>query len=140
MQNKISELRLYTVITIALLALQYGLGMAASMFTTFPEGASAPQLWAFAWAQPLIMWHIIVGSLLPLVALLLCVRAVQTKRREWVVPSVVGFVAMLAAGGAGSLFVQTQIDAYSYIMSIAFLVSFAAYFWGLYRSATQNQQ
>jgi hypothetical protein len=116
------------------LTAQYLLGMYANLFVEFPENASEGQLWEFSWSQIPLALHIIVGLLLTIGATALIARAIKTKNKIWIKSSVVGAVGIIVAAYAGARFIPTQQDFYSYLMSVGFIIAYAAYFWGLYKS------
>ena len=131
MDTKPKRLYIQAVFLILFLIIQYAFGMAANLFVQFPENASAGKLWEYAWSQTLTSAHIIIGILLVLGALVFVVRAIRSSSRAWIVPSITGLLAIIAAGASGSLFIATQNGLYSYGMSLAFLVALIAYGWGL---------
>src|SRR5258708_130926 len=119
---------------IVLLTLQYLLGMATIIFVKFPENKEAGQLWGFAWSQLPLAAHIIVGLLLFFGSLALLVKAIKAHNRNWIVSSALGFTFILIAGLAGTTFISSQKDLYSFLMSLAFIASYLSYFWGIYTS------
>jgi hypothetical protein len=119
---------------LASLVVQYLLGMAINLYVTFPEFASDGQRWEFAWKQPVVAAHIVVAIGLLIGSLSLVIRAYHRREVAWKVPALVGFLAILMAGFAGSQFIPTQNDPYSYLMAACFIGAFAAYCWGLYRA------
>lgn len=129
-----SSLNIQGAVLLSALVLQYALGMAANLFVSFPEGADEGQLWAFAWSQTLVAAHIILALLILLGAVVLFVRALIRKEGSWILFSLIGLLAVLAAGWGGATFIATQNDTYSYLMSLAFLVAAASYGWGIFAS------
>ncbi len=98
------------------LVVQYALGMYVNMFISFPENATAGQMWEFAWSQWPPATHIALAILLLLGAVLFLIRALLFKQKKWIIGSSVGLVGILAAGGSGAIFIPTQSDALSYSM------------------------
>jgi len=125
-------LKVHTLVIIGMLVLQYLLGIATNLFVTFPESGTEGQFWKFAWSQGVLAAHIILGILLMLGSLVLFVRAIAYKNKGWIVVSLIGFIAIFAAGLAGALFIPSQKDWYSMVMSISFIVALLTYFWGFY--------
>src|SRR5476651_290256 len=103
---------------------QYALGMYVTVFVSFPENADTGQSWQFAWGQPVLAAHIILAILLLIGAIVLCVRAIVYRHKTWIRASIVGLLAILAAWASGAVFVPSQAGAYSYAMSLAFLIAF----------------
>jgi hypothetical protein len=117
------------------LTLQYLLGMYTDLFVAFPEGAQGDAAWHFAETQIPLILHIILGLFLFTGAVALCVRAYRYGDKEWRIVSIVGLLAILAAVASGSEFVDSQNDAFSYSMAVAFLVAVAAYTWPFFSAA-----
>lgn len=132
--DSLRALRPHAYGMIGLLTIQYLLGMATNLFVTFPSGLSEKNSWLFAWRQPFLALHMIVGTCLLIGTLTLVVRAIKTRDRVWTIASVSAGVAIVVAYATGSLFVSTQSDTYSYLMATGFIVAILAYFWGLYQS------
>lgn len=132
--RQLRSLRIHAMALSVALIVQYALGMRVNLFISFPENAAPGDLWHFAWSQPGIAGHIVLAVLILLGALVYFVRALIYRRKPWVWSAVVGLIAVLAAGGSGAAFVSTQSDAYSYVMSIAFILALIAYGWPLIRS------
>ena len=124
--------RIYAFVIIGLLVIQYALGMVTNMFVQFPDTSDAGQLWEFARSQFATGAHILIGTLLLLGAVVFVIRAIRQHNRSWIASSVVGLIAIAAAFYGGVMFVSSQVDAYSMIMALAFIVAFLAYGWGLY--------
>ena len=116
---------------IIVLIVQYVLGMFTNLFEQFPDGNQIGQLWDFAWSQFPIAAHIIIGSVLLIGSIVFVIRAVRQKNKFWIMASVIGCFGILIAGMSGAMFIPTQNDSYSYLMSIFFLVAFLSYVFGI---------
>jgi len=125
-------LRAHVIFTIGALVLQYVLGMLTNMFVSFPDTTQPDQLWAAARSQFPSAAHILIGTLLLVSAIVFVVRAAREPQRLWLVSAVVGLIAILAAAYGGVMFTSTQVDTYSLVMALGFIVAFVAYGWGLY--------
>jgi len=128
-------LRIHSIVLMGALIVQYVLGMYVNLFLTFPNNATEGQLWEFAWSQPPLAAHIILAILILIGAIALCIRAIHYKNRRWIIASSLGLVAILAAGASGATFIPSQIDWYSYSMSIFFLAAILSYGWSLFIAA-----
>jgi hypothetical protein len=126
------SLRIQGWFLLVALVIQYALGMYVNLLVSFPETANEGQLWEFAWSQDPLAAHIILAILILLGAIVALVRALVYKNKKWVVASSIGLIAVLAAGASGASFIPSQVDLYSYSMSLAFLVAILAYAWGLF--------
>jgi hypothetical protein len=124
--------RNHAFLMIGLLVVQYILGMITNLFVQFPQTAQEGQLWAFAWTQLPEAAHIILGLLLFVSALIFVIRAVAKRNRGWMVSSAVGLIAIMTAIYGGVTFIPSQVDPYSLVMALAFIVAFLAYGWGLF--------
>ena len=106
--------------------------MINTLFVTFPDTTDRARLWAYAWTHVTEALHIILGVFMLLSAPVFLIRAIRAKHPTWVVASAFGLAGISMAFAGGALFVTTQADPYSLIMSYGFLVALVAYGWGLY--------
>ena len=127
-----SGLRIYAFVIIGFLVIQYALGMVTNMFVQFPDTSDVGQLWEFTRSQLPSGVHMWVGVLLVLSAIIFVIQSAMKKNRNWIVSSAIGLIAIAAAFYGGVMFVSTQLDAYSMVMALAFIIAFLAYGWGLY--------
>jgi len=100
---------------------------------TFPESGGPGVMWEFANHQPLVMAHVIFGTLLLIGAIAFVVMATRRKEQMWKKISWIGLLFILLAWGSGERFVTTQIDAFSFSMAIAFILAILTYLWGIFR-------
>lgn len=124
----------HSIVMVALLVLQFILGMITTLYVKFPENGQPEQLWAAANSQFASLAHIILGFLLLIVGILIIVRAVMSKDRTLVWISVAGLVSILVAIYSGSMFVTAQSDTYSLVMALGFIASLVVYGWGMFAS------
>jgi hypothetical protein len=125
------SLRIQGLFLSAALVIQYALGMYVNLFISFPQNATGGQLWEFAWSQKPLAAHILLAILILLGAIVALVRAVVYKNKRWVIANSLGLSAIIAAGLSGAAFIPSQTNAYSYSMSLTFLVAIFSYVWGL---------
>jgi hypothetical protein len=131
--RQLRGLRIQSVFLLIALVVQYALGMYVNLFISFPDTtANEGQLWEFAWAQPALATHIVLAMLILLGAIVQCIRASRSHNGTWIWSSLIGLLAVLAAGASGASFIPSQTDLYSYSMSIAFLIALVAYAWALF--------
>ena len=131
--------RLLLAAILALLGLQFLLGMLANLFVTVPAvhpGANASEyfsgvaqgvIWALGNGVAALRLHVIVGLLLFLAAIWLLVLAIAERRRGHIVVAAVGLVGIMAAGFNGASFMNYSHDFSSLLMSLGFLLATAAY-------------
>jgi len=127
-------LKTHGIVIFILLILQYLLGMFTNLFIQFPQDKHDGQLWEFAWKQIPIAAHIIIGILLLIGALVLVVRSIRQKNKQWIIISSIGAISILIAGVSGAIFIPTQTATYSFVMSLSFIIAFVSYSLGIYRS------
>lgn len=128
------SLRSHAYGMVGLLIVQYLLGMATNLFVQFPDGLNEGQSWEYAWRQSFLALHIIIGFSLFLGTVALIVRSVRVKVRLWTISSGIAGAAIFAAMGAGSLFIPSQRNVYSFVMATCFIIALLAYGWGLYKT------
>lgn len=138
------RLRVLMALALLLLVVQFLVGMLVNLYVTVPAvhpGTNADNYFAgvaqgVAWALGHSMFnlrlHVIIGLLLFLDALALVVFAINSRRRAWIVSSVVGLLGIMAAGFNGASFMNYGHDFSSLFMSIGFLITVIAYTLGLY--------
>lgn len=119
---------------IAVLLIQYVLGIFSNLFIQFPQGEKDGQLWEFAWRQLPLALHIIVGILLLIGSIVFIIRSILLKDTTWIIVSTISCIAILLAGVSGAIFIPSQSNIYSLSMAIFFIVALFSYFWGVYQS------
>lgn len=127
-----------------LLAIQFLVGMLVNLFVVVPAahpGTNAPNYfvgvaqgvaWALGNTVAALRLHVIVGLLLFLDALALIALAIASRRRAWIVSSLLGLLGIMAAGFNGASFMNYGHDFSSLFMSIGFLTAVIAYALGFY--------
>jgi len=138
-----SRLRMLTAIILVLLAAQFLVGMLVNLFVQVPAvhpGANAPEYfsgvvqgvaWALLHAPLWLLVHTIVGLLLFIAALVLIGFAIATRRKAWIIVSVVGLLGIMLGGFNGASFMNYGHDFSSLLMSIGFLLAAIPYTIGL---------
>jgi hypothetical protein len=128
---------------LSLLAAQFLIGMVVNLFITVPAvhpGAQAPNYflgvvqgvaWALVHAPFWLLIHVIIGLLVFLASIFLMVISIASRRREWMIISVLGFIGIVFAGFNGASFLNYGADISSLLMSIGFLVAAVSYTIGL---------
>lgn len=131
---KKDPLKIQSYFILGFLILQYLLGMFANLFVQFPDTTNEKMLWEFSKNQWPVMTHMIITLLLVIGGIVLLIRTIRKKDKQWIIATSVGLFALLLATAAGVQFIPTQQDVYSYIMAIAFMLAFTSYGWGLYKA------
>jgi hypothetical protein len=79
-----------------------------SFGTHFPTGESSAKAWRFITHHPLLLLHLVFGSIVVGEAALLRIGAHVQRRREWIVVTTLGLVCVLIAWALGENFVAAQ--------------------------------
>jgi hypothetical protein len=119
------------------LAIQFLLGMAVNLYVAFPEDATEATNTDFASHNLLVIVHALWGLGLLIGAGTLIFRSKRQNDAVWLKASSLGGAFILLAASTGYLFVSSQNDIYSYLMSIGFLGAFLSYGWGILKSGQQ---
>ena len=137
-------LRILTLIILLLLAAQFLIGMLVNLYvTTIPPhpGVGAPEYfsgvaqavtWALVHAPLFLLVHVIVGLLLFLGSLVVLGLAIASRRRAWIVTSIIGLLGIIAAGFNGASFMNYGEPFSSLFMSMGFLLAVIPYAIGVY--------
>ncbi|HUE67743.1 MAG TPA: hypothetical protein VMP38_06140 [Candidatus Acidoferrum sp.] len=141
----------YLSILITLLV-QFMLGMATNLFVQIPTnhpGANPPEYfsgvvqsvtWAILHGPSIwLVAHAVLGLLIVLSALGLLFRTIPTRNRLAITTSVVGALAVLAAGFNGGSYLNYHQDFSSMIMATFFGVAVTAYLVGLFGLPPQQE-
>src|SRR5260221_10573720 len=113
---KKDPLKIQAHVILGILILQYLLGMFANMFVSFPDTTDKRTLWEFAKNQVAITTHMVLAALLIIGGIVLLIRAIRRKDKNWIIAGSVGLFALSLATYTGVQFIPTQQDAYSYTM------------------------
>jgi uncharacterized membrane protein SirB2 len=139
-QHRLGVLRRRTAATLALLTIQFVVGMSLNLYVTIPthhpgagsgpylSGAWASFLWSFASGLPLLIIHVVIGILLLLSAVELVVHAMRSRRgaaATWLAAG--GLLAIIFAGFNGASFLKYNLDISSMLMSVGFAVAVLCY-------------
>jgi hypothetical protein len=108
---------------VILLLAQYVLGIAYNLYGTAPTAAKAIKLFS----SPLLGAHVVLGTLLIVIAIYLVVVSVRVGIRAAVAVSVLGLVSLLAAWITGSAFAQKGTVGFSMAMGVLTAVGLLCY-------------
>ncbi len=131
-QKSQRALRTHGILMVVLLAVQYILGMINNFFVAFPQSDQAEVMWRYAASQASEIAHIILGLSLFISAVILVIRAIRAKNRDWTIASIIGLTGIMSAIYGGVTFIPSQNDQLSFVMAVAFIVALLAYGWGIY--------
>ncbi|MGH2497903.1 MAG: hypothetical protein ACRDIV_24645 [Ktedonobacteraceae bacterium] len=137
-------LRIFTLIILLLLAAQFLVGMLVNLFVVVPtnhpgahpseyfSGVVTGVLWVLGNGTLWLRLHAIIGFALLLSSLILIGLAIASRRRAWIISSIVGLLGIVAAGFNGASFLNYGENFSSLLMSIGFLVAVIPYMIGVY--------
>jgi hypothetical protein len=137
-KTRFNGLRILVIIILAILILQYVLGMVANLAgpPELPPVSALSSQFGDALNQAGIVEtvHATIGSLLPVFGILILILSLRS--RVWSVQLIgtLAFLALLVAAISGVLFVQSgfQNDTFSQWMAVSFILSLIFYFLELY--------
>ena len=121
--DKLVRLRGSSIGLVAMLVIQFILGMIYNLYGTAPTSKKSIELFS----SPLIALHVVLGILLFLAAVAHLVRAIGARHRPSVWLSAVGLVSIIGAGFAGLGFTGSGAAGASLGMSLAFALALVCY-------------
>ncbi len=112
-------------IILGLLALQFLLGVLASLYQEIPKGAEKYSVYH----QPgFILLHVIVAASLVVLAIIFLVKVVRKNLPKTILSSAIGGLGSIVVAYAGGvLFVETSNDLFSVLMALGFIGAFLPY-------------
>jgi len=121
--------RLHTLITLVALVFEFILGMYTALFIEFPDTLVDGNGWGWAMkASPIIFAHVILGTLLILLAISTLAFGFASHSKNAIISSAAGLILMLVAYLSGSTFLaNVAADNYSFAMALGFLGCMLAY-------------
>ena len=119
---------------LVLLVVEFVLGMYTALFVEFPDSLANGNAWAWSMSQsPVVLLHIIVGTLLFLAALVVLVLSFLLRSKAANVTGILGFVTIVVAYLSGSTFLSDiSQNIYSFTMSLGFIAAAVVYGVGYY--------
>jgi hypothetical protein len=131
---------------LAMLIVQFLLGMAVTLFVTIPSdhpGANPPEYfggvvtsvtWAILHGGLWLTLHTALGLVLVLAALGMLVQAIRLRGGGRITLAAIGLVGVLGAGFNGGSILNYHEDFSSMLMSVGFALAMSAYLALLYRA------
>jgi heme A synthase len=128
-QRQFRAFRLHALLTLIALVLEFILGMYTALFVEFPESLINGNAWGWSMTQsPVLLSHIILGTLMLLMSLSAFSFSIRTKNRTAIVTAVIGLIMVGIAFLSGSAFLSDiKQDGYSFSMSLGFIGAMVAY-------------
>jgi hypothetical protein len=121
--DKLVRLRGSSIGLVAMLVIQFILGMIYNLYGTAPTSKQSVGLFS----SPTIALHVILGILLFLAALAQLIRAIGARHSLSIWLSAVGLVSIIGAGFAGLGFAGSGAASASLGMSLAFALALVCY-------------
>jgi hypothetical protein len=120
---RVARLRGSSLGLVAMLILQFILGMIYNLYGTAPTSTKSIGLFS----SPTIALHVVLGILLFIAAVGHLVRSIMARHRLSIWLSAIGLLSIIGAGFAGLGFTSSGANGASLGMSLAFAVALACY-------------
>lgn len=108
---------------VILLVAQYVLGIAYNLYGAAPTATSTIK----PFSSPLLATHVVVGTLLIVIAIYLVVASIRARIPTATLISVTGLISLIAAWITGSAFTQKGTSGYSMAMGVLTAVALLCY-------------
>lgn len=112
---------------LGLLSVQFVLGKLINLFVDLPSNADKQEQMKELFSQWQYAGHIIVGTFLVILAIILVIGSFKAKHGMMKVLSVVGFAALVVASIGGRMFVDSYSSTGSLVMALGFIVAMGVY-------------
>jgi hypothetical protein len=128
-EKRLRTFRLHSLIAIIVLVLEFVLGMYTALFVKFPESLVEGNAWRWSMTHSfMVMSHVILGTVLMIIALATLGFAFAVRKRVAIITSVVALVMVALAYMSGTVFLSNiEEDAYSFAMAMGFVGAMVAY-------------
>jgi hypothetical protein len=108
---------------VILLLAQDVLGVAYNLYGTAPTATKSVKVFS----SPLLGAHVILGTLLFLLSIVVVVTSIRARERVATIASTVGVISIFAAGANGSAFAQDGASEHSMAMAVLTAVAVLCY-------------
>jgi hypothetical protein len=106
---RVAAFRITCLITLALLVIQYMLGMIANLEVQFPGNLPGGNAWAWVFEHSLIIQlHISIGTLLLVVALVALIVSIVARHPVGMIAAAAGLALIIFAWLSGAEFLASQ--------------------------------
>ena len=132
MRNTSKSLNIFRSLTLAALCslvVEFVLGMYNALYVQFPDTLVNGNAWVWSMKDsPIILAHVILGSLLVLLTILTIIFAFASGSKPAILWSIIGLVLTVVAYMSGSAFLSNVAeDNYSFLMALGFIGSLLSY-------------
>ena len=121
--SRLARIRMSSLGAVIMLLIEFVLGIVYNLYGTAPTAKKSIGLFS----SPVLALHVIVAILLVIAAVGQLVRAIGTRHRLTIWMSALGLLGIIGAGFSGLGFTGNGAAGASLGMSLAFVVSLAAY-------------
>ncbi len=134
MDEKYSFAYLGIIAIMALLFIQFILGMYVNLYVLFPplNGVSHLVGNRFPPNYIVVMVHMMLGFLILIVSFIILLLSIKIRNSKLVLSSGISFVLVIVAGISGFLFLFNEANVYSLIMAVSFILIVLSEFYYLY--------
>src|SRR5512138_1799203 len=106
-EKRLRTFRLHSLIAIIVLVLEFVLGMYTALFVKFPESLVEGNAWRWSMTHSfMVMSHVILGTVLMIIALATLGFAFAVRKRAAIITSVVALVMVALAYMSGTVFLS----------------------------------
>ncbi len=140
MKPEYSYARLGIDVMIALLAIQFTLGIYINLYVNFPPLSSITHF-SYTSLGPdfiSIMIHMLLGFFLLIVSFIMLLLSTRMKNKKMILSGILAFVFVIVAGISGILFLFNELSIYSFIMSFSFIIIVISEFYYMYQLYNYN--
>lgn len=121
---------------VILLLAQYVLGIACNLYGTAPTASKTIK----PFSSPLLGAHVVLGTLLIVIAIYLVAVSIRASMRIAVVASIIGLASLITAWLSGSAFTQKGASGYSMAMGVLTAVALLCYMAMVKVSGMRNRE
>jgi heme A synthase len=121
--DKLARVRMASLGAVAMLVLQFILGMIYNLYGTAPTPKKSIGLFS----SPVLALHVVLGILLFVAGVVLLIRAVSARNGLAIWMTAIGLISILGAGLAGLGFTGSGANSASLGMSLAFALALVCY-------------
>ncbi len=126
---RLRSFRIHAAAAMALLIVEFLLGIYSALFVEFPSDLVRGNAWAWTMSKSaVVVAHAIIGTLILLVSAVTLGRGIASRSRAAILGSAAGFLLTLFAWLGGAWFLSNvQNDAASFLMAIGFIGALSSY-------------
>lgn len=135
--SRLGLVRVSVAVVLAVLLLQFLVGMWLNLFATFPNvpsaysgGMAGMMSFMFSGGMSVLMIHMMTGYLILALAVVALAASASAGRTSLAALAAGGLVSVVLAGASGLYFMYSGFanEAYSYLMAVGYVLAFSFYF------------